>query len=131
MSTALLREVLKKPVWAVVGASSNPQKYGHKVYKHLKQHGYTVYPVNPNASEIDGDRVYATLNELPEQPDVVNFVVPPAITNTLLETLAALDIRYAWCQPGASDSQTAAIAEQKGITLVKDSCVLVLVPWID
>jgi len=48
-------KMLEKKVWAVVGASDNPEKYGNLIYKKLKSRGYRVYPVNPNYETIDGD----------------------------------------------------------------------------
>jgi len=50
--------MLEKKVWAVVGASDNPEKYGNLIYKKLKSRGYRVYPVNPNYETIDGDKCY-------------------------------------------------------------------------
>ena len=70
----------KQNVFAVIGVSSNPAKYGHPVYKDLKEAGYVVYPVNPNINEVLGDRCYHSLTELPEKPDVVDTVVPPTVT---------------------------------------------------
>jgi len=62
----LIRSFLdKKNVFAVVGASRNPEKYGHRVYRDLKEAGYTVYPVNPNADEVLGDKCYPKLESLP------------------------------------------------------------------
>ena len=55
MNEELIKEFLnKRNIFAVVGASRNPKKYGYQVYKDLKEAGYTVYPVNPNADEILG-----------------------------------------------------------------------------
>ncbi len=62
---------------AVVGATDNPTKYGSVIYRDLKRKGYSVYPVNPNRTEVDGDEAYPTLDKLPESPTIVNIVVPP------------------------------------------------------
>jgi len=67
----------KRTIFAMVGASRDPKKYGYQVYKHLKKAGYEVYPVNPNADEILGDKCYPDLGELPKKPDVADVVVPP------------------------------------------------------
>jgi predicted CoA-binding protein len=76
----------KKNVFAVVGASCDPRKYGYQVYKDLKNAGYEVYPVNPNAQEILGDKYYPSLEKLPVKPDVVDVVVPPKVTEHTVET---------------------------------------------
>ncbi|MEM2377929.1 MAG: CoA-binding protein, partial [Candidatus Korarchaeum sp.] len=56
----------KENVVAVVGVSRNPEKWGYKLYRFFKGHYRKVYPVNPGADEIDGDKVYPDLRSLPE-----------------------------------------------------------------
>ncbi len=83
-----INDFLKKGnVFAVVGVSRKPAKYGHQVYKDLKEAGYAVYAVNPNIDEISGERCYHSLSELPEKPDVVDTVVPPKIPEKAIEVL--------------------------------------------
>ena len=69
-----------KNIFAVVGVSRDPAKYGHQVYKNLRSAGYEVYAVNPNVSEVLGDRCYPGLEALPVKPDVVNVAVQPWVT---------------------------------------------------
>jgi predicted CoA-binding protein len=93
MNTNLINDFLKKEnVFAVVGVSKNPAKYGHQVYKDLKEAGYVVYPVNPNIDEVLGDRCYHSLSELPKKPDVVDIVVPPKVTEKIVEECKELEI---------------------------------------
>ena len=80
-----IQQALDQKVWAVIGATHKTEKFGYKIYKRLKDHGYEVYPVNPNIAEIDGDKCYSSLSALPVVPAVVDFVVPEAAG------LAALD----------------------------------------
>ena len=51
-----IQQALDQKVWAVIGATDKTEKFGYKIYKCLKDHGYEVYPVNPNVAEIDGDK---------------------------------------------------------------------------
>jgi len=82
---SLLEEFLRPShVFAVVGATPKREKYGYKIFKSLKEAGYKVYAVNPNHEEIEGERCYASLSELPEKPDVVDIVVPGRLTLTYL-----------------------------------------------
>ena len=74
-----IETALKQNVWAVIGATHKTDKFGYKIYKCLKAHGYEVYPVNPNITEIDGDTCYPNLSALPVVPAVVDFVVPEAV----------------------------------------------------
>ena len=54
-----IQQALDQKVWAVIGATHKTEKFGYKIYKCLKDHGYEVYPVNPNVAEIDGDKCYS------------------------------------------------------------------------
>ena len=69
----LIEKYVNEPVWAVVGASNNPAKYGNRIYLKLKESGYRVYPVNNRERLIEGDTAYSSLLELPETPAVVNM----------------------------------------------------------
>lgn len=121
-----IERMLAARTFAVVGASTNPQKYGYIAYKTLKQFGKTVYPVNPRAHKIDGDGCYPTVTALPEVPDVVVIVVPPAITEKIIEELAHVGVQNVWMQPGAESARAIALAQQNGIVAVHSGpCIMV------
>lgn len=115
----------KKNIFAVVGVSKNPEKYGHKVYHDLRNAGYRVYCVNPNASEILGDKCYPNLESLPIKPDVVDVVVPPKITEQIVETCKKLGITKVWMQPGSESKAVIKFCEENGIDVVYGVCVMV------
>jgi predicted CoA-binding protein len=121
---SLSHEMLKMKTWAVVGASTKKDKFGYKLYKKLKDHGYQVYPVNPGYDTIDGDKCYHSLSELPETPDVIDMVVNPRIGMNIIEEAAQLGIKYIWLQPGTHNEEIVQSIEEKGMQYVKD-CVLV------
>lgn len=116
--------MLAKKVWAVVGASENPEKFGYKIYNKLKSKGYTVYPVNPNYDTINGDKCYKDLSSLPEKPDVIDMVVAPKHGKKVIEEAAELGIRDIWLQPGTYDDELMKLIEEKGLNAVQ-ACVLV------
>jgi uncharacterized protein len=118
--------MLAAKTYAVAGASTNTEKYGYKVYKMLKEYGKTVYPINPRATEIDGDRAYPSVSDLPEKPEVVVSVVPSALTEKLVDELATLGITNLWIQPGAESAVAVETASAKGITTVHGGpCIMV------
>ena len=126
MNSELIKEFLRKDnVFAVVGVSRNPKKYGHKIYKDLKEAGLTVYPVNPYLDELLGDRCYPSLSDLPGKPDVVDTVVPPAVTEKIVRECAALGIDKVWMQPGSESAQAIAFCKRSGIKFVYGVCVMV------
>jgi hypothetical protein len=125
---SLIPEILNLNVFAVVGASKDPAKYGHMVYKTLKDAGYRVYPVNPNADVIDGDTVYPLLDNLPETPECVVTVVPPAVTETVARDAGRLGARYLWMQPGSESEAAVNIAHEWGLrTVYGGPCIMVAV----
>ena len=122
----LIREILeRKNVIAVVGASRDPEKYGHRVYGDLKEAGYAVYPVNPNAAEILGDRCYPDLKSLPVKPDVVNVVVPPEVTEEVVKSCKELGITKVWMQPGSESEKAIEYCEANRIDVVYGVCIMV------
>jgi len=126
MDEKLIMEFLhKKNVFAVVGASRNPKKYGHQVYKDLRNAGYRVYPVNPNANEVLGDKCYPSLEDLPVKPDVADLVVPPKVTEQVVKTCKRLGIEKVWMQPGSESETAINFCKENEIDVVHGVCVMV------
>lgn len=115
----------KQNVFAVVGVSINPEKYGHQVYKDLKEAGYVVYAINPNIDEFLGDQCYNSLSDLPEKPDVVDTVVPPEVTEEIVKECKELGIKRVWMQPGSESENAIRFCEENDINVVHDVCVMV------
>lgn len=120
----LVEIMLQQPVWAVVGATARRDKFGFKIYDFLKRHGYRVYAVNPNVQEIEGEKCYAHITELPEKPAVVNMVIAPRLAEPVLQQCQQLHISYVWFQPGAGSAQTLDECRRLGLTAVSDVCVM-------
>ncbi|MDQ2687313.1 MAG: CoA-binding protein [Armatimonadota bacterium] len=118
--------ILNAETYAVVGASRSPQKYGYLVYRSLKAAGKTAYAVNPNTTEVEGDRCYASLTNLPSVPDVAVMVVPPAVTEAAIAECAHLGIQNVWMQPGAESPAAVDACRAAGITVVSGGpCIMV------
>lgn len=117
---------LGSKVFAVAGASKDPTKYGYKVFVALKSSGREVFPLNPNASEIDGTKAFADLASLPQVPEALSLVTPPAVTRQVVQQAIAVGVKILWMQPGAEDAQASQAARDAGLTVIDDgSCVLV------
>ncbi|RLI45716.1 CoA-binding protein, partial [Candidatus Bathyarchaeota archaeon] len=95
------------------------------VYKDLKKAGYKVYPVNPNAEEVLGDKCYPNLGDLPTKPDVVDVVVPPKVTEEIVKTCKRLGITKVWMQPGSESETTIKFCDENGIDTVYGVCVMI------
>jgi predicted CoA-binding protein len=115
----------KKNIFAIVGASREPQKYGYQVYEDLKNGGYRVYPVNPNADKILGDKCYPSLESIPITPDVVDVVVPPKVTEQIVKTCKKLGVTRVWMQPGSESEKAIRFCNENGIEVVCGVCVMI------
>ena len=104
-------EILSGRNIAVVGASRGKDSRAYAVYTALKQAGYAVYAVDPDADAIDGDPVYPHLDNVPGKIDCVVTAVPPEATYEIVRQAGRLHIRHIWMQPG-SESASAIIETQ-------------------
>ena len=126
MNPELIKSFLStENVFGVVGASRDPEKYGHKVYRDLLNAGYRVYCVNPNADGISGNKCFPNLEVLPIKPDVVDVVVPPKITDQIVKICKKLEITKVWMQPGSESEAAIRFCEENGMDVVHGVCVMV------
>jgi uncharacterized protein len=110
---------------AVVGVSSDPGKYGYKIFESLRREGFKVEGVNPRLKELSGVPVYPSLKDLPEKPDMVITVVPPRVTETVVDEAARLGIRDIWMQPGSESEAAIAKARKQGMHVTFNACFMV------
>jgi hypothetical protein len=120
-----IKGMLDQKVWAVVGATDNEDKFGHKIFMMLKKAGYRVFPINPGLQTVMGDPCYPSLTALPEKPDAVNFVVPPNVGEKIVAECAALGIKNIWLQPGANSDIVVDAAKKADLNVICQSCILV------
>ncbi len=121
-----IEAMLAARTFAVAGASTNPEKYGYKCYVDLKRFCKTAYPINPRATVIDGDTCYPSVAALPEVPEVVVAVIPPALTEKLVDELIVAGVKNLWIQPGAESALAVSRAEAAGLRVVHGGpCVMV------
>jgi predicted CoA-binding protein len=110
---------------AVMGLSDNPFKASHSVSEYMQQQGYRILPVNPAIASALGETSYASLRDLPVKPDVVNVFRLPQFIPAIVDEMIELGLKNLWVQLGISNPEAAARAEQAGIRVVMDRCILV------
>jgi hypothetical protein len=110
---------------AVIGLSENPGKPSHYVSEYMQQHGFKIYPVNPSIESVLGERSYVSLTALPVKPDVVNVFRLPSFIPAIVDEMLALGLKNLWVQQGIVNLEAAARAEQGGIRVVMDRCIMV------
>ena len=111
---------------AVVGASSNPAKYGNIIVGNLSGKGYTVLPIHPKEREIAGLPAYASLAAAPQPIDIVTMVTPPPVTLAVLKEVAALGLPAVWLQDGSFDDAVLAYVHEAPFKTVYDACIMVV-----
>ena len=121
---------------AVTGVSRTPGSHGgNVVYKRLRDRGYEVFAVNPNADEVEGDRAYPDLHSIPGGVEAVVIGTRPEIADETMRECAELGIRHVWMHrgPGAgSVSKTAAAyGRERGIVVIDGGCPCMFGPTAD
>ena len=119
-----MREVLKTAkVIAVVGHSERPDRPSYRIAQFLRAAGYTVYPINPTVTEIDGKISYPTLKHVPEKIDIVDVFRRSFFLNTIFEEAIAVGAKTVWGQLGVADLQAAKKAIDAGLNIAMDVCI--------
>jgi predicted CoA-binding protein len=115
--------VRKAETIAVVGASNDPEKYSHKVASYLKEQGYHVVPVNPTEEEVLGEQSYETVEQIPEEIDVVEVFLPSEKTPQIAQDAVRAEAKVLWLQEGIESAQTRRIAQEGGLDYVENRCM--------
>ena len=111
---------------ALIGASNDRNKYGYKIYRDLRNKGYNVTPINPKEEKIEGDRAYASIEEMKELPDIANFVVPPPVAIKIAQNITNLGIKHLWFQPGSESKELEDwLKNTDGIEYLINACIMV------
>jgi len=110
--------------WAVVGASTKPERYGYKIVNELAKAKYNVLPITPRYTHIEGIIAYSSLLDIEGEIDVVNFVVNPRIGIKVLADCISKGVKRIWLQPGTSSEEIVSTAKANNIEVI-EACVLV------
>lgn len=111
---------------AIIGASSDRSKFGNKAVRAFLQQGYTVYPVNPKETKIEGLTCYASIGAVPVRPFKVSVYLPPAVLLKVLPDIAAKGCDELWLNPGTESDEVLAAAGKLGLNVVQ-ACSIVAV----
>ncbi len=111
-------------VIAVVGLSSKRYRPSYGVAEYMQREGYRIIPVNPNETEVLGQKAYARLEDIPEHVDIVDIFrrsefVPPVVKSAIQIGASAV-----WMQEGVNDETAAEAARAAGLSVVMDRCIL-------
>jgi uncharacterized protein len=110
---------------AVVGLSSNPRRPSHEVAAYLQSVGYRIIPVNPNESEVLGQKSYPRLEDVPEPIDIVDVFRRPEEVPPIADSAIGIHAKALWLQQGITNPLAASKARAAGLLVVEDACLFV------
>jgi predicted CoA-binding protein len=115
------------PTIAVIGANADRSRYSNRCVRAYLQKGYTVYPVNPNETEVEGLKVYSSILDVPaDHIDRVSFYVRPEMGIKLLDDVARKSVGELWLNPGADGPEVIEKAKRLGFTVITGCSILVM-----
>jgi len=114
--------------WAVVGCSPDPGRDSHRIAALLMRHGLRVIPVNPAATEILGERCFASVHEIGEPVDVVDVFRRSSEAGAHVDEAIEIGAKAVWMQLGVIDAEAAERARSAGLRVVMDRCPAIELP---
>jgi len=118
-------EILKtSKTIAVVGLSSRRMRPSYGVAEYMQSAGYRIIPVNPNETEVLGEKSYARLEDVPEHVEIVDIFRRSEYVSDIVESGIRIGARAVWMQEGVFHSAAAARAREAGLFVIEDSCIL-------
>jgi hypothetical protein len=122
---AAIRDLLKtSKTIAVVGLSSNRMRASYGVAEYLQNAGYRILPVNPNETEVLGERAVGALDQIDEPVDIVDIFRRSEFVPEIVDAAIKKNVSCVWMQQGVIHEDAARRAEQAGILVVMDRCIL-------
>ncbi|HTB16113.1 MAG TPA: CoA-binding protein [Bryobacteraceae bacterium] len=111
-------------VIAVVGLSSDEMRPSYGVAAYMKRAGYRIIPVNPNETEVLGEKAYARLEDIPEKIDIVDIFRRPIFVRGVVESAIKVGAKAVWMQEAVVDDAAAELGRVAGLDVVMDRCIL-------
>ena len=122
---AILELLKRYKTIAVVGLSSNPMRPSFGVTEYMQEAGYRIIPVNPNETEVLGEKSYARLEDVLEKIEIVNVFRRAAEVPAVVESAIRVGAKVVWMQSGVENEAAAEKALAAGLVVVEDACILV------
>jgi len=119
-----IAEILRMKVIAVVGISEKEERPSFRVADYLSNNGYEIIPVNPNIAEWHGKKCYPDLEAMPVGVDVVDIFRKSEDVPRVVASAIAIGAKAVWMQEGVVNSSAAADAEEAGLLVVMDRCLM-------
>ena len=120
-----IKEILEQyKTIAVVGLSSQKWRASYSVSEYMQNAGYRIIPVNPNETEVLGEKAYASLDDVAEPFEIVDIFRRPEYVPEIVEAAIRCKARVIWMQLGVANDEAAARARAAGLEVIMDRCIL-------
>ncbi len=124
---ALVDDFLAQKRIAVAGVSRRSDQTANIIYKKFKDNGYEVFPVNPKAESVEGDRAYPSLQAIPGGVDGVVIITRPELTEQIVQDAAAAGVKRVWVHnntftPSCGSEQATAYCNEHGMAIIDVGC---------
>ncbi len=131
-----VKDFLNQKIIAVAGVSRNPKtEVGNAIYKKLRDSGYTVFPINPFAESIEGDKCYPSLKVTPQKADAVFITTNPSASLDIVKECAEAGISRVWFHRsfgvGSFSESAAKFGDENGLTVIRSGCPMMFIKNAD
>jgi predicted CoA-binding protein len=109
---------------AIIGASTDRAKFGNRAVRAFAQRGYTVFPVNPKESQIEGLTAFKNIAEVPARPNLISVYLPPSVLLKVLPDIAAKGCDELWLNPGTESNEVLAQAGQLKLNVIQGCSIV-------
>ena len=129
-------DFLDQKTIAIAGVSRNPKgAVGNEIYKKFKENGYNIYPVNPNAEMIEGDKCYPNLESIPEKVNAVFIATNPSISTEIVKQSIEAGVKTIWFHRsmgnGSFSEEAAKLREENGLSVIRGGCPMMFIDKVD
>ena len=126
-----IEDFLVEKKLAIAGVSRNSKKFGYLVFKHLRERGYDICPINPNADNIDDLKCFTSVKEIPDLYD--RLLIVTQVNNTIDVLKEAIDrgIKKIWIQNKSENKEVLKLAEEKNIDVIYKKCIFMFVEPVE
>ncbi len=119
-----IQKFLEPRKMAIAGVSRNPKKFGGAIFKELREKGFDLYPINPNAEEVQGVKCYKSVDELPSDVEHLFIVTQKEETEIVARAAVKKGIKMVWIQQKSDTPEAVKTIEEAGIPLIYKKCIM-------
>ncbi|MCG3418927.1 CoA-binding protein [Oceanobacillus jordanicus] len=111
---------------AVVGLSDKPERTSYQISEAMQKQGYRIIPVNPTVDEVLGEKSYSSLQDVPDDVDIINVFRRPEHLPAIAEEAAQTNCKVFWAQQGIVNQEAYDFLKEKDFTVIMDLCIKVV-----